>query len=116
MSKGDKTMSISELQSDIYDQDEDHGVSIELLLSQKESNDKQFISTCQSLNKEIIAAREEIQSLMVVSSGFCASIGTKTQSPVFPSLSPRHQCLANGSISDMSFLTPRKGATMTPKK
>lgn len=84
------------------------------LMLEKESNDKEFMDICEKINSQVVETRDEIQQLMIKSSAFCASVGTKTESVVFPTKSPRHQMTPN-SISN-SVTNSFTSSTSTPMK
>ncbi len=112
-------MRLSELQSSSTIADNVSADFTSLML-EKESNEKEFRDICDKMNQQIIETRDEIQSLMIKSSAFCATVGTKTENVVFPSKSPRHQrtpnsiansnSLFSSTNSNNSFSTPRKSS------
>lgn len=108
MSNLSHSMNLSELQSNTsIGNDIDSNFSSIML--EKEANDKEFIDICDKINSQIVETRDEIQLLMIRSSAFCASVGTKTESVVFPSKSPRHQ------INPSTISTPFSSSLSTPK-
>ncbi|KAK8881936.1 hypothetical protein M9Y10_044574 [Tritrichomonas musculus] len=119
MSNLSHSMRLSELQSSSTIADNVSADFTSLML-EKESNEKEFRDICDKMNQQIIETRDEIQSLMIKSSAFCATVGTKTENVVFPSKSPRHQrtpnsiansnSLFSSTNSNNSFSTPRKSS------
>lgn len=117
MSNLSHSMNISELQSNTSTE---NGIdsSFSSIMLEKESNEKEFIEICDKINSQIFEVRDEIQTLMIRSSAFCASVGAKTENVVFPSKSPRHQMSPNSISLSNSLFSPinSKQNISTPRK
>ena len=88
-------MSISEIQSSNSNKKGD----IDSFISEKEKKDFQFQQYCQNMAKVIFQERENLQSVMIHTSAIASISGTKTESVIFPSQSPRHQVMNQNSFS-----------------
>ena len=80
-------MTLEELEDDF-----DAGVSKQWreIQREKELRDSKFLAHCASCNREIEAARQDIEALMVKSYAYARSTGLESEGITLPRTSPRH--------------------------
>ena len=101
--------------SDLQSNHSNEGVEIDFneLMAVKNERDSLFMQECEEINQEIFKTKEEIQSLMILTSAYCTNVGTKTESVILPTVSPRHKKPV--SYLDISEKKSNNLAQLSPK-
>lgn len=111
MNQDSASFGYSDLQS--IHSNEDAEIDFNELMAVKNERDSLFMQECEEINQEIFKTKEEIQSLMILTSAYCTNAGTKTESVILPTVSPRHKKPL--SYLDISEKKSNNSAQLSPK-